>query len=74
MSPDIRSSYGLNLMQILNDLPFNLLTHAATRKRLNGKSFEISRTFGAKFPWAKLVLRQDGKLHHVRCKIYTKVE
>jgi len=28
----------------------------------------------AKFPWAKLILGLDGKVHQVRCKICSKIE
>ncbi len=31
-------------------------------------------TWATKLPWAKLVIGEDNKLHHVRCKVCTDVE
>jgi hypothetical protein len=48
-------------------------------KKLKGKgSMKKIRWFKMfciiKFPWAKFVVDEQGKVHQVRCKVYTKIE
>jgi len=43
-------------------------------KNQNRNEYEQSRVFKCKTPMAKLMLGLNGKVHHVKCKICSKIE
>jgi len=53
----------------VNEPKYSILVMCVTKKRrLNNKSYETSKTHG--LPSSNLSSGQDGKFHHVRCKVH----
>ncbi len=62
----------------MNDPTVSKPIQISTKKMKRKVEREVERllrnTWAMKFPWAKAILREDGKMQHVRSKICTMVK
>jgi hypothetical protein len=59
----------LNLAQVKADLE-----SSKKQKTLYEMNLCFQNTWAGKFPWAKSMVGDDGKVHQVKCKVYNKIE